>query len=180
MRDYTNQRFPDRSMINRDLLPVPATEFTFFHRMLHLFIGINIRCFIGGTMCSSSTANDPVYLLHMAQLDSILTRWQAIGGGRESVRYITDNSALLGALGFTVNQYADNSALPYGTCVSYDPPAIHDTASGPVLKFSSAPAPANAFSSSGSGWMECNSMQRLLEATTLTGADLAFLQHVCP
>ena len=168
MREYQNEQFPTRDMINRDLLPLPSEEFVFFHRFLHLYVGINIRCFIGGTMCSFDTANDPVYILHMAQLDSILTRWQAIRGGRESVRYGEDNSTLVGT-SFSVKQFVDNTALPYGTWVAYDPPAVHVGISR-----------AKRFTFSSMSSMKCASMKDLIAATGgLSNEDVIFLNRMC-
>ena len=124
MRLYTNQKFPSRDIVERDLLTHPSTAFSGFHRFLHLFIGVNVQCFIGGTICSTNATNDPIYLLHIAQLDSILMRWQSIGGGRNTVRYSDDNSLLREAPGFTVKQFSDNFNLPYSTCLTYDPPVL--------------------------------------------------------
>jgi len=176
MREYENRPFPSRDQINRDLLPVPAEEFTFFHRTLHLLINVNIRCFIGGTMCSNNTANDPVYILHMAQLDAILTRWQGIGAGRETVRYGADGSKLLGT-SFAVKQFANNSALPYGGCVTYNPPAIEDSQiqgaaaiSAPLLH-RTTPIDIRK--------MKCNAVERLMQAVSLTTADVEYLRKLC-
>jgi hypothetical protein len=122
-REYKNNRFPSRDIVERDVLTLPSSSFTTFHRFLHLFIGSNVQCFIGGTMCSTYTANDPVYLLHMGRLDSILMRWQANGRGRDTVRYSGDNSPLL-ETPFSVRQFSNNQDLPYGTCLRYNPPVL--------------------------------------------------------
>lgn len=122
-REYKNNRFPSRDIIDRDVLTIPSERFFDFHRFLHLFIGVNIQCFIGGTMCSSDTANDPVYLLHMARLDSILMRWQIMRQGRDTVRYADDGSPLL-ETPFTVREFNDNFVLPYQTCLRYTPPVL--------------------------------------------------------
>lgn len=123
-REYMNQRFPSRDLIERDLLPLPDTDFVQFHRFLHLYVGVNVQCFIGGTICSKDAANDPIYMLHIAQLDSILMRWQSIGQGRDTVRYSTDDSPLLESPGFAVRDFSDNFALPYQVCVYYAAPVL--------------------------------------------------------
>lgn len=123
-REYQNKRFPSRDIIERDVLTIPSDRFFDFHRFLHLFIGVNIQCFIGGTMCSPNVANDPVYLLHIARLDSILMRWQSLRQGRDTVRYAFDGSPLLETPGFLVRDFSDNFVLPYGTCVLYTPPVL--------------------------------------------------------
>lgn len=141
-REYINRRFPSRDIINRDVLTYPAEEFANFHQMLQLLIGLNVQCFVGGTMCSADAANDPVFLLHIAQLDSLLTRWQLFGQGRQQVRYASDNRQLLLSPGFTVAQFSNNLELPYNNCIVYDPP---------VLKNHEVPVVANsppAFSTS--------------------------------
>ena len=131
-RDYMNRRFPSREIINRDVLTLPASEFANFHQMLQLLVGLNVQCFIGGTMCSRDTANDPVFLLHLAQLDSLLTRWQLFGEGRDQVRYAFDNRPLLLTPGFTVAQFSSNINLPYGLCILYDPPVLLKNHAAPL------------------------------------------------
>ena len=133
MRDYKNNRFPSRDIVERDVLTITSDNFNSFHRFLHLFIGINVQCFIGGTMCTVDTANDPVYLLHMARLDSIFMRWQAMGQGRDTVRYASDDSPLLETPGFLVQDFNDNFVLPYGTCLRYTPPVLLKNHGPPTL-----------------------------------------------
>jgi hypothetical protein len=140
-RDYMNRRFPSREIINRDVLTFPASEFANFHQMLQLLVGLNVQCFIGGTMCSTDAANDPVFLLHLAQLDSLLTRWQLFGDGRDQVRYAFDNRPLLLTPGFTVAQFSSNINLPYDLCILYDPPVLlkNHGASAPALPAAAPP-----------------------------------------
>ena len=116
--------FPSRDIINRDVLTYPADEFENFHQALQILIGLNVQCFVGGTMCSVDAANDPVFLLHLAQLDSLLTRWQLFEQGRDRVRYAFDNRPLLLSPGFTVAQFSSSLDLPYGICILYDPPIL--------------------------------------------------------
>ena len=137
-----NRRFPSREIINRDVLTFPASEFSNFHQMLQLLVGLNVQCFIGGTMCSTDAANDPVFLLHLAQLDSLLTRWQLFGDGRDQVRYAFDNQPLLLTPGFTVAQFSSNINLPYDLCILYDPPVLlknHGASAPPVLPTAAPP-----------------------------------------
>ena len=144
-REYMNRRFPSRDIINRDVLPYPADEFDHFHQMLQLLIGLNVQCFIGGTMCSMDAANDPVFLLHLAQLDSILTRWQLFGQGRGEVRYTDDTRPLLLSPGFTVSQFSSNLNLPNGNCVIYDPPVLLKNHAAPqALAFAATGASVQA------------------------------------
>ena len=123
-REYSDRRYPSRDMINRDLLTITADDFILFHQNLQLFIGGNVQCSVGGTMCSSDASNDPLFLLHASQLDFIFTRWQSFGEGRDTVRYSSDTSPLLLSPGYSVVDFSDNTKLPNGVCVMYDPPAF--------------------------------------------------------
>lgn len=171
-RDYRNQRFPSRDIVDRDLLPLPADEFTQFHRFLQLFIGINVQCFVGGTMCTSNSANDPVFLLHLSQLDSLLTRWQNLGQGRETVRYSTDNNPLVLSPGFTVADFSDNTDLPYGSCITYDPPEL--------LKNHSPPPSASfkAVAATAAPPMDCVP-EEMMSFMPMTEADHQFMVDRC-
>lgn len=168
-REYRNQRFPSRDLVNRDLLPLPSNEFNDFHRFLQLFIGINVQCFVGGTMCSSDAANDPVFLLHLAKLDSLLTRWQLSGGGRNTVRYSTDNSPLLFSQGSTVAQFSSNLNLPYGVCIQYEPPFL--------LK-NHAPPPTLQVARIQAATMNCVPHE-MMEFMNMTEADDQFMERHC-
>lgn len=167
-REYRNQRFPSRDMVDRDLLPLPANEFGNFHRFLQLFIGINVQCFVGGTMCSPDAANDPVFIPHLAKVDSLLTRWQALRDGRDRVRYADDRSHLL-LTPFTVRDFSNNQDLPYGSCVQYDPPAL--------LK-NPAPPPVTLAASTSSPSMDCVP-ESMMSFMPMTPADHDFMVAKC-
>ena len=172
-REYQNRRFPSRDIIDRDLLPLPANEFSTFHRFLQLFIGLNVQCFIGGTICSNNAANDPVFILHLARLDSLLTQWQSIGDGREDVRYSTDSSFLLLSPGFTVHDFSDNRDLPYGSCVEYAPPALLKNHPPPPVNL----APLTADTSTSSP-MDCAPLS-MMSFMPMTAADHDFMDVKC-
>ena len=172
-REYRNQRFPSRDIVNRDLLTLLSNEFMDFHRFLQLFIGLNVQCSIGGTMCSSDAANDPVYLLHLSQLDSLLTRWQGFGQGRDTVRYADDTSPLLSSPGFTVADFSNSAALPYEVCVVYDPP---------VLLKNHAPPPATLTALGASTeitTMDCVPHEMMESFMHMTPADDQFMEEHC-
>ena len=122
-REYRMQMFPNRAIVERDLLTLPAEDFTHFHQVLQVFIHVNVRCFVGGQMCSDEPANDPVYILHLAQIDSIFARWQAIDSSRGSI-YLNDNRELELSDGNLVSDYRDISNLPGGNSVCYEPAEI--------------------------------------------------------
>ena len=119
-RDYRMQMFPSRAIIEQDLLTLPAEDFAQFHQFLQVFIHINVRCFVGGQMCSDESANDPVYLLHLAQIDTIFSRWQAIDSQRGSI-YLSDNRPLELSNGSLVSEYNYIGSLPGGNSVCYEP-----------------------------------------------------------
>lgn len=171
-REYLNNRFPSRDIIERDLLTLPSAEFEQFHRFLHLFIGINIQCFIGGTICSRAPANDPIYLLHISQLDSILMRWQSIGQGRESVRYSTDTSPLLEAPGFAVRDFNNNLALPYSTCLFYTPPALHKNHAPPSSSLQTLGVQATVTN------LDC-APEEMMDFVGMTEEDHQFMETHC-
>ena len=123
-REYSDMKFPSRALIERDVLTRPASEFSSFQRTLHLFIHTNVRCFIGGTMCTTDAANDPLFPLHLTMLDYLFSRWQSFDDLRLKVRYSTDNTALALASDFTVAQFHDNSDLPNDLAVCYAEPRV--------------------------------------------------------
>ena len=118
-RNYHKGFYPSREIIERDILSVPASGFKYFHYMLQMFISINVQCFVGGTSCSVHAANDPAFILHLANVDRIFNRWQNLGGGRETVHYGSNNTPLVLSNGLVVSQFCDNSKLPGGTSICY-------------------------------------------------------------
>lgn len=120
-REYRMQMFPTRAIIEQDLLTLPAEEFDLFHQILQIFLHMNVRCFVGGQMCSNLPVNDPVYILHLAQIDSIFSRWQDIDEARGEV-YLFDNQELVLSGGnLIVSDFADIKNLPGGNSICYQP-----------------------------------------------------------
>ncbi len=133
-REYKDVEFPRREVIDRDVLPLPATYFNTLHQQLQLLIGTTVLCNVGGELCSTRLAYDPVYLLHLSHLDSLFDRWQRSGGGRESVRYGDDQSSLVFGRGLLVSALNDNKNLPEGVAVSYGVPVFHKNHAPPFLQ----------------------------------------------
>lgn len=114
-RQYKQKMFPTKAIIE-DVLSIPAAEFTAFHHLFHLFILSNLRCFVGGHMCTPNAANDPVYILHLAQADFIFTRWQS----RLNARFASNTQPLvLASNGAVVSDYANSRDLPGELQVCY-------------------------------------------------------------
>lgn len=123
-REYHSQTYPTRPIIERDLLTRPGSEFEQFHRFFQIFIHTNVRCFVGGTMCSTSAANDPIYLVHLSMVDYIYDRWQRLSADRLHARYADDNTPLALSGGLTVTQFHNNDDLPGGVAVNYAEPIL--------------------------------------------------------
>lgn len=171
-REYRNQTFPSRDIVERDLLPLPSSEFDSFHRFLHLFIGVNVQCFIGGTICSNDAANDPIYLLHLSQLDSIFMRWQSVGQGRDTVRYSNDTSPLL-ETNFQVFSFNNNFDLPFQTCLFYQPPVLFKNHAPPPSGLQTLGRPAEIRT------MDCASATSMMGFLKMTKADHDFMEEHC-
>ncbi len=124
-------------------------------------------------MCSSDAANDPVFILHLSQLDFLLSRWQGLRAGRQSVRYTGDTSPLLLSPGFTVEQFYTNDALPYRTCIQYD---------SPVLLKNHAPPPATLSALRDSAvflTMDCAPSDEMDTFVPMTDEDHLFMEEQC-
>lgn len=120
---YDTFQFPSRSLIENDFLSLKASEFEEFHNSMVLLINLNVRCYIGGHMCTSDAANDPLYLLQLSRSDIMWDRWQRTDSERATVRYRADQKPLVLSFdnSLTVSDFSDNLALPYGVCVQYQP-----------------------------------------------------------
>jgi hypothetical protein len=137
-RTYGNFPFFNRQLLD-SVLSVPADSFGQFHSALQLFFHFQIRCFVGGTMCTNFASEDPLYLLLLAQLDRLLHRWQALDQARALVRYSDDASPLSPTLEgrsselLKVSDYSSNKELPHGAAVCYSqaPPPIPATNTNP-------------------------------------------------
>ena len=119
-RLYSNVMYPSRQIVS-NILSLQASRFNEFHNSLQLFIQLNIRCFVGGQMCSMDAANDPLYPLHLTRVDIVLDEWQNSSPDRAAARYASENIPL--ALSFdnslVVSNFSNNRDLPYGTCIQY-------------------------------------------------------------
>lgn len=126
-RKYSDNRmFPSRSIIDRDILPLPAEEFNDFHRNIQLFIGSTVLCNVGGDLCGHNSAVDPIFPLFVSFIDSTFDRWQSFEQGRESVRYSQDDTPLTFSSPLQrVSEYTSNKNLPNEISVCYTPPVFH-------------------------------------------------------
>ena len=119
-RLYSNLMFPSRQIVN-NILSLQASRFNEFHNSLQLFIQLNIRCFVGGQMCSMDAANDPLYPLHLTRVDIVLDEWQNSSPDRAAARYANENTQLVLSFdnSLVISSFSNNRDLPYGTCIQY-------------------------------------------------------------
>lgn len=119
-RLYSNLMYPSRQIVS-NLLSLQADRFNEFHNSLQLFIQLNIRCFVGGQMCSMDAANDPLYPLHLTRVDIVLDEWQNSSPDRAAARYANENTPLVLSFdnSLVVSNFSNNRDLPYDTCIQY-------------------------------------------------------------
>ena len=135
-RHYENFIYPGTDVL-RELLSLDSGLFTVFHNSIQLFLDLNVRCFIGGHMCTSDAANDPLFFLHLARLDLFVQQWQDQNPNNNITRSEGHPSALLmhtldGTL--LTSNFSRTTDLAYGACVRYAPPL----ASGEITEDSAA------------------------------------------
>lgn len=122
VRKYENFKFFDRAILERSL-SLGTDNFREFHNFMQLFLTLNIRCFIGGQMCSSAAANDPLYLLHLTRVDLFVQKWQERDPNNLPVQQSNRGDSLVETFdeSLRVFDFCANDKLPYETCVSYEP-----------------------------------------------------------
>jgi hypothetical protein len=136
-REYNDYTFPSRDVLNNSLF-ISASVFEEFHNFVQLFLTTNTRCFIGGEMCSTNAASDPLFLLHLARVDSFIQRWQELDEANSVVSSDKKSDHLEHTLAesLTLSDFCSNGDLPLGTCVKYaslDPVSEADGSEGDVL-----------------------------------------------
>lgn len=121
MRRYNSFQYPSRSLIEDEFLSLGADKFEEFHNSIQLFINLNVRCFVGGHMCTPNAANDPLYLLQLTRIDLILDQWQNLDIARATARYTNENGPLVLTFddSLLVSDFSDNNDLPHHVCVRY-------------------------------------------------------------
>ena len=73
-------------------------------------------------MCSLNPASDPLFLLHLARVDSFVQRWQELDGANSVVQGSNTADSLEHTLAespLVVSDFSSNEDLPFGTCVKY-------------------------------------------------------------
>lgn len=136
-REYNNYTFFSREVLN-ETLSLPASMFGEFHNFVQLFLMLNVRCFVGGEMCSTNAASDPLFPLHLARLDLFVQRWQERDEANSVVQSSNKADSLEHTLAesFSMSDFCSNDELPFGACVKYaplDPVGMVNGSDGQVL-----------------------------------------------
>ena len=121
-RDYRNYTFFDRRNLE-DILSLGVDMFDEFHSSIQLLLNLNIRCFVGGEMCTMNAASDPLYILHLARLDMLIQQWQERDKDNVIIKQSDETVSLVETLddSLLLSNFSSNSELPYGTCIQYAP-----------------------------------------------------------
>lgn len=99
-------------LINRYPLP---THYDSFRNRLEHGPGLHdsVHCIVGGTMCSSASANDPIFFLHHAMVDKIWNDWQSQSPEhRDAYTGTTGRNAIMPASSYTPEEMLDLNNLP--------------------------------------------------------------------
>ena len=178
-REYNVMTFPSRTLVERDILTFHPTQFNEFHHALQVFIHTNVRCFIGGTLCSQDSANDPIFLLHVAMIDYIFDRWQSFSADHLATRYADDDTALVLAGGqLTAAQFHDNSNLPNGLAVCYAEPFVKNHAQL-NLQYSNAQALSGDSARDPLVTMSCAALDTPIDNGILDEQQRAYMEAEC-
>ena len=164
----TSKSFPVLDLIV-DVLNQPASEFTTFFNLLKFLVYDPVRCFVGGQMCSTDAPNDPAFLLLAARIDAIFDQWQKSGDGRETARYGSDNTTLVGP-NLPVSAYNSNLQLPNGVAVTYGLPFHLRQRRSARMRLRSSPHAAT---------MSCLPERTLAKLGKIPDETLAWLRRIC-
>lgn len=119
-REHKNHTFVRREILNKSL----SLPFRDFHNFVQLFLTLNSRCIVGGEMCSTNAASDPLFLLHLARVDLFVRTWQEQDGANSVVQESSKADKLEHTLAdgsLLVSDFSSNDELPFGACVKYAP-----------------------------------------------------------
>jgi len=100
-----------------------ASNFDAFRNRLEHGPGLHdsVHCIVGGTMCTARASNDPVFFLHIAQIDRIWGQWQSMSPEhRDAYEGTLGRDELLPGLPFSLGELLDRGNLPGGIQVIYE------------------------------------------------------------
>ena len=69
-----------------------VAQFTTWHGRVRSNLHDAVHCNIGGTMCTSEAANDPIFFLHHGYVDKMWSDWQNNGPAFKNLAYYTQNN----------------------------------------------------------------------------------------
>eukprot|EP00731_Ephydatia_muelleri_P031307 Em0022g821a len=94
-----------------------VSQFNTWHGRLQSNLHDAVHCNIGGTMCTSEAANDPIFFLHHGFVDKMWSDWQNHGAAFKNLAYYTQNAdAMPGSEGTSPSSLYDLQNQP--GCVS--------------------------------------------------------------
>ena len=122
-RDFGSNPLASRQQIENDLLPIPASNYASFRNRLQHGPGLHdsMHCTIGGTMCSSRAADDPIFLLTHTTIDRIWDQWQKQSPAHQNAyegRYGRNDG--MPVVDWNPDQLLDLEDQPGGVIVRYE------------------------------------------------------------
>lgn len=101
-----------------------VSEFTTWHSLVYNSLHSSVHCNIGGTMCSSDSANAPEFFLHHGFIDRIWALWQNKGPAFKNLPHYSQNTTPMpGAYGTTPRDVYDLNNQPGCVRVCIEPPS---------------------------------------------------------
>eukprot|EP00731_Ephydatia_muelleri_P005628 Em0002g1804a len=111
-------------------------QFTSWHRFVSSNLHNTFHCNMGGVMCTSEAANDPVFFFHHGFLDKLWADWQDKGTEFKNLaRYSQNTEEMPGAFGTTAKMVYDLLNLPGCVQVCFqqsDRPCCSNTTYSPL------------------------------------------------
>ena len=115
-RDYNTETGhvpPDRHTLEERL----SLRMNMFLDFVQSSIVLRMRCFIGGLMCTTDAAREPLFPLLLARVDLYMQQWQE----RRNTNIAQHDNENSSPLVHSLDDFNSNHKLPYGTCVHYSP-----------------------------------------------------------
>ena len=92
---------------------VGVNQYLTWHTGVESNLHNGVHCNIGGTMCTSRSANDPIFFLHHGFIDKLWSDWQSKGSAYKNLAYFSMNTnAMPGAFGATPSVVYDLQNQP--------------------------------------------------------------------
>ena len=113
-----------------------VSQFNTWHGRVQSNLHDTVHCAIGGTMCTSEAANDPIFFLHHGFIDKLWSDWQNNGAAFKNHAYYTQNyDAMPGSEGTSPSSLYDLQNQPGCVRVCLEPssrPCYSNTTYSPL------------------------------------------------